>query len=65
MVAVAIATPVSTHFKLAKEALEAGKHVVIEKPMTDSAEDAELLLNIAEQKKLTLMVDILLSILVQ
>ena len=57
MVAVAIATPVSTHFKLAKEALEAGKHVVIEKPMTDSAKDAELLLNIAEQKKLTLMVD--------
>lgn len=57
IVAVAIATPVSTHFKLAKEALEAGKHVVIEKPMTDSAKDAEKLLNIAEQKKLTLMVD--------
>jgi predicted dehydrogenase len=57
MIAIVIATPVSTHFQLAKQALEAGKHVVIEKPMTDSVRDAETLVNIAEQKKLVLMVD--------
>ncbi len=55
--AVAIVTPVSTHFKLAKEALEAGKHVLVEKPMTDSVRDAQVLIGIATQKKLTLMVD--------
>jgi predicted dehydrogenase len=57
VIAVAVATPVSSHFQLAKEALEAGKHVVIEKPMTDSIKNAESLLNIAEKNKLTLMVD--------
>lgn len=57
VVAVAIVTPVSTHFKLGKEALEAGKHVLIEKPMTDSVETAEILINMARQKNLTLMVD--------
>ena len=55
--AVAIITPVSTHFELAKEALEAGKHVLIEKPMTSSVAEAEELLNLAAQKNLTLMVD--------
>ena len=57
VVAVAIVTPVSTHFKLAKEALEAGKHVLVEKPMTDSVRDAQVLIDLAAQKKLTLMVD--------
>ena len=57
VVAVAIVTPVSTHFKLAKEALEAGKHVLIEKPMTDSVATADILINLARQKNLTLMVD--------
>ncbi len=57
VVAVAIVTPVSTHFKLAKEALEAGKHVLVEKPMTDSVLDAQVLIDLAAQKKLTLMVD--------
>lgn len=57
VVAVAIVTPVSTHFKLAKEALESGKHVLIEKPMTNSVETAEILLNLARQKNLVLMVD--------
>lgn len=55
--AVGIITPVSTHYKLANEALEAGKHVLVEKPLTDSAKDALALVNLAEQKKLTLMVD--------
>lgn len=57
VVAVAIVTPVSTHFGLAKEALEAGKHVLVEKPMTDSVSSAEILIQLAIQKKLTLMVD--------
>ena len=55
--AVAIATPVSTHYPLAKEALESDKHVLIEKPMTSKLADAEDLVNIAKRKKLTLMVD--------
>src|SRR3990172_10266271 len=49
VVAVAIVTPVSTHFKLAKEALEAGKHVLVEKPMTDSVADAQALIDLALQ----------------
>lgn len=55
--AVVIATPVYTHYQLAKRALEHGKHVLIEKPMTGSVEEAESLINLAEQKGLTLMVD--------
>ena len=57
VIAVAVVTPVSTHYRLAKEALEAGKHVLIEKPMTDSVKTSEELIEIAERKKLTLMVD--------
>lgn len=55
--AVVIATPVFTHFELAKKALEAGKHVLLEKPMVTTSEEAEILINLAEQKQLTLMVD--------
>ena len=55
--AVAIATPVHTHAELAKRALEAGKHVLIEKPMTTSSATAEELVELAAQKHLTLMVD--------
>lgn len=55
--AVIIATPVFTHFELAEAALNNGKHVLVEKPMTSNTKQAEILLNIAEQKKLTLMVD--------
>jgi Predicted dehydrogenases and related proteins len=55
--AVVIATPVFTHFALAKRALMAGKHVLIEKPMTSSVEEADELINLAEQKGLTLMAD--------
>ena len=57
LAAVAIATPVSTHFQLAREALEAGKHVLIEKPMTDKVEDAQTLNDLARQKNLIIMVD--------
>jgi predicted dehydrogenase len=55
--AVAIVTPVSTHFELAKSALESGKHIFVEKPFTDSVAHAEELINLAEQKHLVIMVD--------
>ncbi|MGZ3884781.1 MAG: Gfo/Idh/MocA family protein, partial [Bacteroidia bacterium] len=55
--AVVIATPVFTHFALAKKALENGKHVLLEKPMTSTTKEAEELIHLAEQKKLLLMVD--------
>lgn len=55
--AVAIATPVNTHYILAKKALEAGKHVLLEKPMTDKSSDAKELIEIAKKNNLVLMVD--------
>ncbi|PRY06779.1 putative dehydrogenase [Pontibacter ummariensis] len=55
--AVVIATPVSTHFTLARMALAEGKHVLLEKPMTSSVVEAEILINLAEQKGVLLMVD--------
>lgn len=55
--AVVIATPVSTHFTLAKQALLSGKHVLLEKPMATSVAECEELIQIAEAKGLTLMVD--------
>jgi len=55
--AVVIAPPVSTHFSLAKKALSEGKHVLLEKPMTSSVKEAEILMNLAEQKGVLLMVD--------
>ena len=55
--AVVIATPVSSHFDLAMGALKAGKHVLIEKPMTESYEQALRLVEEAERRNLTLMVD--------
>src|SRR5512138_2535816 len=55
--AVAVITPVSSHFELAKKALENGKHVFVEKPFTASAAEAEELIELAERKKLTIMVD--------
>ena len=55
--AVVIATPVATHYSYAKQALEAGKHVLVEKPFTASTREAEELLALAEAGGLTLMVD--------
>ena len=55
--AVAVITPVSTHFELAKRALENGKHVFVEKPFTATPAQAEELITLAEKKKLTIMVD--------
>ena len=55
--AVVIATPVFSHFELAKNALSNGKHVLVEKPMTSTSVQADELISIAEEKGLTLMVD--------
>lgn len=55
--AVAIATPVSTHFNLALAALRAGKHVLVEKPLTASSDEARRLIDEAAKRKLVLMVD--------
>jgi predicted dehydrogenase len=54
--AVVIATPIRTHYALAKAALERGKHVFVEKPLTANAAQAEELLTIAARHGLTLMV---------
>ena len=53
---VAVATSVHTHFKLASEALSAGKHVFIEKPMTSSVKEAEKLISLANENGCKLMV---------
>ena len=55
--AVAIVTPVSTHYDLAKKALENGKHVFVEKPFTATSAQAEALIELAERKHLVIMVD--------
>jgi predicted dehydrogenase len=55
--AVAIITPVWTHFELAKAALENGKHVFVEKPFTSNAAQAEELINLAARRNLQIMVD--------
>ena len=55
--AVAISTPVASHAMLVREALRAGKHVLVEKPLTDSSRTAEELAAFAERSGLTLQVD--------
>lgn len=55
--AVAISTPVSSHFPLALEALQAGKHVLVEKPMAATSEHAMRLIDEAARRNLVLMVD--------
>jgi predicted dehydrogenase len=55
--AIAIATPVSTHFELARRALESGKDVWLEKPMTEKVEQAEELIELAEKNRRVLHVD--------
>jgi predicted dehydrogenase len=55
--AVAVVTPVWTHFELAKKALENGKHVFVEKPFTTCVAQAEELIELADRKNLKIMVD--------
>lgn len=54
---IAIATPVSTHYALAKDALLAGKHVLIEKPMTRTSEEGKDLIKIATKSSRMIFVD--------
>ena len=55
--AVAVVTPVWTHFELAKAALENGKHVFVEKAFTTTSDQARQLIELAEKKHLRIMVD--------
>jgi predicted dehydrogenase len=55
--AVAVVTPVWTHFNFAKAALECGKHVFVEKPLTASSAEASQLIDLAAAKNLRIMVD--------
>ena len=55
--AVVIATPVETHFQLSLEALAAGKHVLVEKPLASSSEQVSRLIDEAARRRLVLMVD--------
>lgn len=57
LAAVVIATPVATHYEFARAALDAGKHVLIEKPFTTNIREAEELVALARARGLTLMVD--------
>ena len=54
---VIIATPPASHFPLAKAALEAGKHVFIEKPLTPTTKEADALVKLAKQKRRRIFVD--------
>jgi predicted dehydrogenase len=54
---IAIVTPVSSHFEIAKAALLNGKHIFIEKPFTASVAQAEELIELADRKRLKIMVD--------
>lgn len=54
--AVAIVTPVSTHYEMARQALEAGKHVFLEKPLCSTTGQCDELIALAAEKKRVLMV---------
>jgi predicted dehydrogenase len=55
--AIAVVTPVWTHYELAKAALQNGKHIFVEKPFTTNAAQAEELIELAARKNLKIMVD--------
>src|SRR3989442_3458514 len=55
--AIAVVTPVHTHFELAKAALENGKHLFIEKPFTSTTQQPDELIELAELNKLKIMAD--------
>jgi predicted dehydrogenase len=55
--AIAIATPVATHFELARDALRAGKHVLVEKPIASTSDQASQLIEEAARRRLVLLVD--------
>src|SRR5579863_6737056 len=53
---IVVATPVSTHYVMARRALEAGKSVLVEKPLATSSQEAEELIQLARSRQKTLMV---------
>ena len=55
--AIAVATPVATHYEFGMAALKAGKHLLMEKPLAASAQEGEKLIEEAEKRSLTLMID--------
>ncbi|OGG23931.1 hypothetical protein A3A79_01885 [Candidatus Gottesmanbacteria bacterium RIFCSPLOWO2_01_FULL_43_11b] len=55
--AVVVATPISTHVPLARAALRARKHVLVEKPLAPTGKDAKMLVTLARKKRKILMVD--------
>jgi predicted dehydrogenase len=55
--AIAIATPVATHFELARDALRAGKHVLVEKPIASTSDESSQLIDEAARRNLVLLVD--------
>src|SRR4030088_3158982 len=55
--AIAVVTPVATHFQIARAGLLAGKHLLVEKPLTVTESEAEELIDLAERNQRTLMVD--------
>ena len=55
--AVAIATPVSTHYELALRALQEGKHVLVEKPLASNTDQVQRLMDLAQKRNRVLMVD--------
>ncbi len=54
---IAVATPPETHYKIAKDVLLSGKHVLVEKPFTQTSKEAEELIELAEKKNLKIFVD--------
>ena len=54
---IVISTPVDAHFKLAKKALDSGKHIWVEKPFTSTSKEAEELIEIADKRNLKIFVD--------
>jgi len=62
---IVISTPVDTHYKLAKKALESGKHIWVEKPFTSTSNEAEELIEIADKKILKFLLIILSYTMVQ
>ena len=53
--AIFIATPTTTHYQYAKECLEMGKHILLEKPMTNNLNEAKELVELAKKKNLNLL----------
>ena len=54
---IAIATPPETHYEIAKDCLEAGKHILVEKPFTKTSQEAEKLIELSEKNNLKIFVD--------